>query len=279
MAETDEDLGRRFSQVYLTKGEPQKDSQRARTRLASAVHRHASHLLDRVKADIVKELGINGPVYPDREHAWRDWLSKVELRDVLDVPTIVVGVIDRFGRGHSPNEFIAEVNRIFGEENLGYRLDWKGGVRYFQDEEFERSRAAAITGLAAPKYQAAAEAFEDAHAALAGAAPDTLTAVRRAFDAAENVFKMAFVEARLGAGELTKKLTPLLAQKYPGRSANAAKLNAKAFAEWVNACHSYRHAPGEPDPSPPPMDLAVSLVSGAANYLRWLIVLDSQSNN
>ena len=170
--------------------------------------------------------------------------------------------------------FIVEVERIFRQENLSYKIDNDGVVHYFQDQEFDESNSSVIAGLAKASHAAARGAFEEAAAALRGATPDTLTAVRRAFDAVENIFKMMFSEPRLGTSEINKRLKPLLSTKYEGRTVDAAKLMASAMSEWVNACHNYRHAPGEPDPSPPPIEVAVALVSTAASHIRWLLTLE-----
>ncbi len=258
-------LGERFSQVYLQRGLPAKDSLRARFRIGAFIKNYRSETREKIATAIGRRLGV-----PASAYHLGDFTQKCDLRDLLDLVSVVQSVL---GDGSS---FVSDVNAIFREENLGYIADPKGGVRYFKDEEFERSRMALVAGIGLPRYTAAREAYEDAHAALVGGSPDSLTAVRRAFDAVENVFKMMTGEARLGSSEVGKRLKPRLAE-LPGRAADASNRLAESFSDWINACHQYRHAEGVPEPEPPPMDLALALISSAATYLRWLVGMDSAS--
>lgn len=97
--------------------------------------------------------------------------------------------------------------------------------------------------------------------------------MRRAFDAVENLFKIRFGVSRLGAAEIKSKLQSAATSDGKRAANTAARVNA-AFAEWANACHQYRHAPGEPDPSPPPRWLATTIVDGASTYIRYLSAVE-----
>jgi hypothetical protein len=54
----------------------------------------------------------------------------------------------------------------------------------------------------------------------------------------------------------------------------AANKSVSALADWVDACHNYRHEEGVEEPSQPPIELAVELISTGASFLRWLISID-----
>jgi hypothetical protein len=46
------------------------------------------------------------------------------------------------------------------------------------------------------------------------------------------------------------------------------------MGDWIDAFHNYRHEEGVEEPSQPPLDLAVSLISVGSAHLRWLISID-----
>lgn len=201
------------------------------------------------------------------------FIKQAELRDLLDAITLIFRSLQSTDLTTVRAKFRNDIDRIMREENLSYRLDNAGGVHFYVDEEFERSRYAAISGLDSEKYSAAREAFEDAHRALLST--DMLSAVRRSFDAVENVFKIRYGVPRLGASEIKAKLAPEVALRYNGRVVDAGNRLLAAFAEWTNAAHQFRHAPGVADPSPPPDDIAILMVSQAASHLRWLVGLST----
>ncbi len=258
-------IGQRFSQVYLERGVPQRDSVRARYRLGSRMQQYRDVSRHLIADAICNTLGI-----PASMSHLTQFMRDAELRDVLDTITIVASTISETLRP----DWRSFAAAVLKEEGLSYRLDERGGVHYSPDEEYERSSQAVVLGLAGARYHGALTAFEEGRVALAGVVPDTLTAVRRTFDAVENVFKMMTSEPRLGTAEITKKLKPRLAAIAVDRSADASKLLAESLSDWTNACHVYRHAPGEPDPSPPPLMLAVTLISAGAAFLRWLVDVD-----
>ena len=265
-------LGLRFSLAYAERGKPVQDSPRARMRLANAVFAqgHPAALRDAMRS----KLGVQPPLDVYQSY-FEEWFAKASLSDILDTITLEAELIgqDRYASARTLVAYIADVDAIFSETNLGYRCDARGGVRFYTDEEFERSRSSLIAGLGDTRFSAAKVLFEEAHAALSGAQPDTLTSVLRASAAVENVFKVITGEPRIGASELKRKLAPLLEGTYSGRDLNSARRLMDSFAEWVNAGHQFRHAPGEAAGEPPPLSLALTLLSAAAGYLRWLVSL------
>lgn len=262
-----------FSRLYLERGTPQSDSKRFRIRFGAMLD--DTPFSRKYTADLIlREIGVRVPSsgIPGRiTFSYAPFVRDASLRDLLDVITLIYKSIDGQNRENARQAYISFVNRSMREENLGYRLDENGIVHFYVDEEFERSRTSLISGLSGDAHKGALEAFEAAHSALL--ASDTLNAVRRSFDAVENIFKLRFGVPRLGASEINKHLTPLFAQAYSGRVGHAAGRLAASFAEWANAAHQFRHAPGEAEPSPPTMDVAILMVSQAAANLRWLLEL------
>jgi len=267
-------LGELFSRVYLEKSSPTQDSLRFRKRLGHYLQSMttASYAV----SEIAKETGEKVASYGGGFY-WDKFTRDVQLRDLLDSITIIYRVVSRsVVNNHQAEPFREFVERALREENLGYSVDARGGVHFFVDEQFERSRVSLIAGLHAPRYAGIAAAIEESHRALAGAEPDTLEAVRRAFDAVENLFKLMFAVPRLGSSEIGAKLKPSLPALFPGRAGDASKLIADAMSAWVNACHQYRHAPSDEQPAPPPLSLALTLIGSASDYLRWLAGIDAQ---
>jgi len=275
MADGSSAVGQLFSRIYIEKSQPRVDSVRFRARLAAKIKSFsfsesatARLILEETGAVVAKGGLVNRPVY-----FYETFVKTAELRDLLDTITLIYRSLQSSALSAMQQKYREDVERIMREENLSYRLDAFGGVHYYVDEEFERSRFAALSGMSSERYLAAKEAFEDAHRALLST--DLLSAVRRAFDAVENVFKLHYNVSRLGASEIKTKLTPIVAAKYSGRVENAGIRLLASFAEWTNAAHQFRHAPGEADPSPPPTEIAILMVSQAAAHLRWLLILGS----
>ena len=184
----------------------------------------------------------------------------------------------RHGRPSRAEIWQSFVARALTEECVGYRLDAECGVHYLVDEQFARNRVATLAGLCKDRYAAARHAFKEGMAALDGVEPNTLPAVRGVFEANENVFKLMLGPnvLRLTEKEIDKHLRPIILTRYEGRSKEAARKMLSSFGDWVDGMHFYRHAPGSPEPSPPPIDLAVAIIDSGAAFLRWLIEIDSR---
>lgn len=262
-------VGRRFSHNYLGGGAPVRDSQRLRVRIASLIANEKLRWDDdeALAAYLQSELGV--PVTID----YQKFFTKADIADVLDSITLV-------WRWAKAQKFIVfkkwpeGAARILQEENAGYKLDGECGVLFFADQEFQALNSSVIAALSLPRYKAAREMFSAAQIAFDSHPPDGRTAIRDTFEAVEIVFKLYFPAAsRLGSSELTQYLKPIVQNVYAGNAPalNAAGLQLKAFSEWTNAAHQYRHGQAVEEPAPPPLDFAVTMVSSGGSYLRWLV--------
>ena len=283
----DKPLGQLFSHTYRNRGEPTQDSGKFRLRLGAYLNSN-KNVFDRSIVSIEIEVGVridSGKI----PVGWRSFATATRISDLLDCLTVIyrgkpTREMIRFSSSAEElssfyDKYVEFINRLFDEENLSYVMDELGGVHYRIDEDFDRQRISIVSGLSGSKYSSAKSAVEDAFEAITRSTPDTLTAVRRVFDAVENVFKIMFGQSRIGVTEIGRCLKPALGRVFENQEANAAKLQADAMGAWVSALHQYRHAPNTPDSDPPSLDLAVSLLSSGVSYLRWLCALDAKGLN
>jgi hypothetical protein len=273
--------GRRFSHTYLAKGEPTQDSARMRRRLGAVLHTFLD--IDNELGPIISaELGVDVPS-STYAYDYSGFLQKCELRDFLDFVTVVyrfllkkqsTGTKQRNGQ----ERWVSEVQRVFTEENVHYRVDPHGGVHFHFDEEFARNRAAAIAVLQGARYVNALDSFEAGLAALSRVPPDGKDAIRKTFAAIEGLFRQMFPDSQRLAANQCDKLMPILQSTFANDAAalGASTKMVESFKDWINAAHNYRHEPGIPDVAQPPLRLAVYLCSSGATHLRWLAEIDTQ---
>ena len=271
--------GKRFSHVYIERGEPTADSARMRHRLASLLSN-----VDELKAFgwmAIDELGVTIPYVGDGAFRWRLFLEECELKDVLDIVSLAYRYLSENRRTirRAPEamaQWRREVSRILAEENVSYRLDEDAGVHFAIDGEFESNRAATIAILGSPRYANVRTEFE---AGLAQLPENGKAAIRGTFTAAEGLFRLMFASApRLGSKEIEGHLGPALRRVYTGDTValrSAPKLLG-SFKEWVDAAHFYRHEAGKEEvasttahPRREPGKLGCLLYSLARRDRRW----------
>jgi hypothetical protein len=274
--------GQRFSHVYLRPAALLQDSERARRRVAVLIDKIKD--LEGLWTDIEGELGV-GVSFGFEHVNWTMTLKNFAAQDFLDLFTVACRFLTKkrqSARGmYNPSAvdlLIKESNRIFSEENLCYEVDSAGGVHFRVDAEFAANTNAAIAALGDTRYANAREQFESAMAALSKADIDSKQGIRGLFYAAECVFKLMYDRPRLAAGDVTKSLKPTVQGLFGAdpTALKAANKSVEAFADWVDACHNYRHEQGVEEPLQPPIDLAVQLISVGSGFLRWLVNLDQQ---
>jgi len=267
-------LGQRFTHVYGERGDPVPDSTRMRKRIAALFSGMGLQRIIDATALFEGELGVEVVHYTS-------FFEDAELHDLLDSITLVHHAL--VGRRIEPYaaRWRDEVSRIFQEENVGYKLDKHAGVHLSVDSEFERSRASAIAALQKTRYAAAAAEFEKAYKALDAVPPDTKTAVRAVFEANEIVFRLMCPNApRLGTAEIRSHLRPIIDKQYGSDAValRAASRHMASLEDWVEGVHFYRHGQGAEEPSPPPLPLALTMISSGTGYLRWLAELDAANS-
>ncbi|SCB37736.1 hypothetical protein GA0061098_1007169 [Bradyrhizobium shewense] len=276
-----EQSGQRFSHVYLRREELLQDSPRARRRVAAwiaAIPKDAEDL----GTFLVAELGID--VVLNYGVDWSTTLGRFSTADFLDSITLIyrhftlkrqspVGM-----RNPRLNEyFLVTSRRIFSEERLSYRIDDRGGVHFVVDAEFAANRNATITAIEAPRYANVRTEFEKGMSALSNAIPDGKEAVRGVFGAAEGLYRLMFAKApKLTSADAAKNLGSAIQSLYAADAVaqRAASKMVSSFADWVDACHNYRHEQGTEEPSQPPLDLAIEMVSAGSGFVRWLVLFD-----
>ena len=264
--------GERFSLLYLRPDEPISDSPRLRMRLQKRFERSVSGTEHpHVGRYLEAELGIK-VLHRGVSHPYIHWdaVQKWALRDVLCAVTLIGEHVDSKGQG-AAREYKAEVTRIFSEECASYRVDSECGVHPAVDASYQATLASAVRGLHPKSYAAARDYLTRADNSLMPDG-DGRDAIRAAFDAVENVFRMMFDGAiSLNKSTLQSHLRPLLERLFPDDAARRTALKFHdAFIDWADACHNYRHAAGQPEPAQPPEELTVALVSQGFGYVRWL---------
>ncbi|MCD2174285.1 hypothetical protein [Rhizobium sp. C4] len=268
MMSKEPEFGQKFSKIYLVPAELLQDSTRMRRRIGAVVFDHAGNVRDLLNREIGTALDAGGSALADY---WPSAFTRIELRDVLDAITIIAKRLDNRVR------FLREVERIFDEEQVRYTLDHLGGVHFRVDAEFERSRTSTIGTLVGSRYDGVKDQIDRTFRALDSVPPDGKLAIRSAFFATEGLFRLMFPNAhQLSSSEIAKHLKPIIDQRFSGtRPALQVVLKQlEAFKDWIDGAHFYRHEPGSEEPTQPPLDLAILMVSQATAYIRWLQQFD-----
>lgn len=268
--------GLRFTEIYLDRGAPARESERFRNRLA-AHYQQLSHSRTVAELDyhftksLETELGVRVP-----SHAYGSEPVKVlrdgELRDVLDGITLLYRVLPNDHRNlrQSWRDFVARVMR---EENVGYRVDELCGVHYHVDEEFERNRASTLAVLEARSLGGCRAAFEDSYRHLDADPPDTKAAVRSMFEALEIVAKQLCPEHNNLNRWLAKNILKerCLALMPPDATEQAVAGGMfDALGEWVEVLHKYRHGQPADIPVAPSIELTTFVLGSGSAHLRML---------
>lgn len=263
----------RFSQIYLERGTPARDSERLRNRLAAAytdlrVRKVRSDLEYQFVKAIEQELGVR---VPSRSHGWEpeELFRKGQLRDVLDAITLLYGVLLPGARA----SWLSFVSRVLQEENVGYVVDGKCIVHYHVDQEFERSRVATVAVLSVGVFAGAAAAHDDAYRHLDSDPQDTKAAIRSIFECIEIIAKQIVPEAQnlnrwqCEKGPLRGKCLNSLVDDTEKRVV-AGILDS--MGEWIDALHNYRHGQADAEPVAPSEEIAIYVVSMGSTHARYL---------
>ena len=267
--------GLRFSHVYLKRDAILRDSIRFRKRLGGYYGEHLSDHNSKIATEIKREIGIDVP-FTYMSYNIQEFFERAELRDLLDSITLIYQLTLRISRIYA-NQWLVFVQRAIQEENLGYRIDAQGGVHYHVDQEFEINRALTLKCLGDKKYAAVVETFEDSYKKLDSSPEDTKGAIRSIFESVEILYKIiidAHGKDRLSSKGIQNNIKPLLSKLYKDETVLiCAEHIMDSLCDWIDAGHMYRHGQNVEELVPPPIDIAVNIISMGATYIRWLVPL------
>jgi hypothetical protein len=97
---------------------------------------------------------------------------------------------------YAPEPWLQNIQSIFQEENVGYRLDRAGGVHFYVDEEFARNRAGVIAALGPVRYANALHAFEGGMAELNKVPPNGKGAIRGSLEGRKQFSNLSYPACR-----------------------------------------------------------------------------------
>lgn len=288
------ETGKRYSHLYINRGEPAKDSPKARYRLgllaeaefpeATTSQKQRGYDFKKKLTDLIQqEVGVQfrttqgGYTY----QSWTLFFKKISLLELLDTITVIISphYSNKFS-DEKLHRFRDEAKRIFHEENLAFTIDDQGGVHPLVDTAFTQTTNAAIASLAGSRYKATLQRIEEIDGHLLQEPPNYVAAIRSIFGACENLFKLMYGGSRLDAKSVAAKLAAAQQRLYEGHPtmlASSAKL-LNGFKEWIDAAHFYRHEEGRTEPGQPESELALLLISEGLSYVRWLAIIDQKSS-
>lgn len=260
-------IGGLFRRNFIREPVLLADSARTRQRLyrwfESGGLRH-SDFADEVES----ELGIEYPVgYESYLH--QQFWATADITDILSAITIYLKLVPRV-------HLLEGARRILAEEQMRYRIDDKGGVHFFVDEELERTLQAAIAGLGEPRFTAALHALEQGIGALGVGQQSGKTLIRGVFEAVESAFLTVIAQPkvdRIGNDPIDRYLKPILLDRYQGW-ADAPEITERTLAvlkAWIKIGHYYRHGSPLEQIHEPPLDLAIGVASEGMSILRYLV--------
>lgn len=284
MTSETEPLGQPFTGSYRKPAEPLPDSRRARVRLGT----HLRMLLTRGGSSdwfdyqefVKRKCGIDLDAH--NEYVVDQELQKLPIEDLLDVITHTYRYFVSRGLGGDVL-WLGEVRLIFQQEHLAYRVDEKCGIHPLIDNAFESQRQSTIGVLNSFRYNATRLLLEGAIEAMEESPPNTRSAVRQIFEAAENLAKIV-TKTNKDLDERLVKSDVDAFIRSSGGAADASQNQASSrlvtsFAHWVNAGHAYRHAKSDTELHVPELNFAIAYLSSGMAFLRWFAELDGSKGS
>lgn len=283
MSDGQKPIGQRFSQIYLRPPELLPDSERARRRIGHLIAEYMDK--DSFGVVLARKLGIPVPHNYSYSSSWPGIIAKMELRDFLDSITVLYGSLQNKFQAEKSRilrgRFLQGAREIFREENVGYWIDDECGVHLKVDAAFEGERASLILGLESARYNNVRSNVDATFQALDETPADYKRAVRSIFSAAEGLFKLTFKKPQqMNSGEIQTHLKPAIDRIYASDvyALRCSQKQCESLRDWVDGAHFYRHEAGSAEPSPPPPETAILMVSQGMAYIRWLAFIDKMTN-
>jgi hypothetical protein len=276
--------GEFYAHLYVKRGAPVDDGPIFRRRLAAFfghyIYKSQVTDIEPYVRHIMVETGAN-PFFshPYYLPQFDRFFESAPLIDVLTAITIIWRELDRVNLlgPIMPKEWRAFIERLLREENVGYRIDSKGGIHPVVDQEFARNQTSVLAALTNPRYATVLHAAEAAFKQLEALPMDGKGAARNIFEAAESLTKIITgTGADLDEGFVNKDLRRIVDRVFDGDEQIKSTANRllSSFGKWVSAVHPFRHGHDRERPLMLPDDVAVLAISQGASFLRWLADLD-----
>lgn len=278
-------VGGLFTHVYQDRGHPADDSIVLRNRLASYLGRNHVDELWGLFNYLAQETGY---IQLAQHRKLTATFVELKIGEFLNVITLI-------WRFFAPRQFAPAyelpkaqkstadwkrfVERVFIEENIGYRLDAKCGVHHVVDAEFQHNRASVLRSMDDPRYDAVRNAFDRAHAHLSPANLDPKAVIRSIFESLETLSRLMVGGKNLNKFCAENQLRNEARKVFGTDGTNIAAVDAtfSAFGSWIEGIHLYRHGQAVEVPVDPSLEWTVYIVSSASTYLRLLIDIDKKT--
>ncbi len=173
---------------------------------------------------------------------------------------------------------VEEIQSIFDEEHLNYRMAPEGGIHPRVDALFERDRSATIAGLEDPRFTAARVALQNAFAHLKTNQPSGKGLIREVFEATESTYLTVVGNPRanqLNAQSIDTDLKPMLLARYSSFTDAQDKVDRLLiqFKDWTKTAHPFRHGTAAQQEHEAPVDMAILMASQGMAFIRYLAAL------
>ena len=267
----------RYSLLYMNRGKRQPDSKRLRVRLAVNAEELIGPLGSTYATEFGRYIGLRLGVRVSVGDL-SGFFQQSEVQDVLDSITLAYEWLMASGSNEEAADWLTAAREAVEEEHLQYRVDDRGVVRPYVDQEMEDNRASALLSLSTPRFGEARSDFEAAFRHLRSG--EGKQAIRMMFPAVEVAAKVLFPGrfSAFGPTDVDRSVKPLVERKYAGNvpAVEAGKRLLESFKDWIIASHQYRHGPEMEAAAEPPQELVVAHLSAGSTFLRWMIEIASE---
>lgn len=273
----------RFNLIHCSRGAPQPDSARMRFRIGRILTNYCNdHSDTEISSECGKfiegEIGLEIPRNARTRRIsrpppdWERFTSEADIHDFLDAISLFVAFYKKVDKYKYIADIIPEIQRIFLECNVSYRIDPDGKIHPFIDNAFERLRVDTIRILETSSLLAAKEYLISAEENLLSSPVNWRDAIVQVFNAAENIFKQNYKTDRLSSRGVHNHIKQRLTDHT---YKDAEDKYCETFSNWIDCAHHFRHETGSEVIHQPEDSLGISIVSSGFGYVRWLAMRTS----